>query len=47
MQVETIVRAADMGVRKVYFPLGAYLAVYVRPFFPDLVDWFVKRKARL
>jgi len=44
---EVILEAADRRLRKVYFPLNAYLGVYLRPFLPDLVDFFAKRRARL
>uniref|UniRef100_A0A0G4HPJ3 Uncharacterized protein n=1 Tax=Chromera velia CCMP2878 TaxID=1169474 RepID=A0A0G4HPJ3_9ALVE len=36
--VDTIMLAADKRARKVMFPLRAYVAVYVRPFIPDLID---------
>lgn len=39
--------AADRRARKIFFPLKAYLAVYVRPFFPDLVDLGFKKSAKL
>eukprot|EP00455_Lapot_gusevi_P028853 TRINITY_DN3090_c0_g1_i3.p1 TRINITY_DN3090_c0_g1~~TRINITY_DN3090_c0_g1_i3.p1 ORF type:complete len:298 (-),score=33.52 TRINITY_DN3090_c0_g1_i3:34-927(-) len=42
-----IVDAADRRLRKVYFPFSAYFGVYARPFFPDFVDYFAKRRARL
>lgn len=29
---------------QVFFPLGAYIAVYLRPFFPDYVDGKLKKK---
>ena len=45
--VDVIMDAIDHGRRKVYFPLAAYVAVYIRPFFPELVDWNAKRKAKL
>eukprot|EP00474_Spongospora_subterranea_P003255 CRZ03713.1 hypothetical protein [Spongospora subterranea] len=44
---KVIVDAADRRLRKVYFPFKAYLGVYLRPFFPDLVDKQIKRKAKL
>jgi short-subunit dehydrogenase len=42
-----IVDAADRGLRKVYFPFSAFFGVYIRPFFPDFVDFFAQRKAKL
>ena len=42
-----IVDAADRKLRKVYFPLNAFLGVYARPFLPDVVDYFAKKKAKL
>jgi len=42
-----VVEAADRRLRKVYFPLKAYLGVYARPFVPDLVDYFAKKAAKL
>lgn len=40
-------RAADKRARKVMFPLYSYLAVYVRPLLPGLVDPLIKRAAKL
>ena len=40
-----IVDAADHRIRKIYFPLKAYAAIYLRPFLPDAVDWLVGREA--
>eukprot|EP01017_Pseudomicrothorax_dubius_P024347 TRINITY_DN2588_c0_g1_i1.p1 TRINITY_DN2588_c0_g1~~TRINITY_DN2588_c0_g1_i1.p1 ORF type:complete len:178 (+),score=29.08 TRINITY_DN2588_c0_g1_i1:65-598(+) len=45
--VKTIVDAADRRARKIYFPMKTYLAVYLRPFFPDFVDGRLKRYAKL
>ncbi|KNC46911.1 uncharacterized protein AMSG_03342 [Thecamonas trahens ATCC 50062] len=45
--LDHVMDAIDHGRRKVYFPFLAYLAVYIRPFFPELVDWNAKRKAKL
>eukprot|EP00742_Colponemidia_sp_Colp-10_P006225 GILJ01006669.1.p1 GENE.GILJ01006669.1~~GILJ01006669.1.p1 ORF type:complete len:275 (+),score=33.51 GILJ01006669.1:95-919(+) len=42
-----IVEAADRRARKLYFPTKAYLAVYIRPFFPDFVDPLLKRASKL
>ena len=42
-----IIDAADRKLRKVYFPFSAFIGVYIRPFFPDLVDFFAQRKAKL
>eukprot|EP01087_Luapelamoeba_hula_P015616 TRINITY_DN4690_c1_g1_i1.p1 TRINITY_DN4690_c1_g1~~TRINITY_DN4690_c1_g1_i1.p1 ORF type:complete len:136 (+),score=29.79 TRINITY_DN4690_c1_g1_i1:90-497(+) len=42
---ELIMDAADQGKRKVILTLTGKLAVAMRPFFPDLVDSFVRRKA--
>jgi short-subunit dehydrogenase len=42
-----IVDAADKELRKVFFPFSAFFGVYVRPFFPDFVDFFAQRKAKL
>jgi short-subunit dehydrogenase len=44
---EVIIEAADRRFRKVYFPLKAYLGIYVRPFFPDIVDVFATQQAKL
>ena len=38
-----VVDAADHRMRKIYFPMKAYAAVYLRPFLPDLVDAMVSR----
>ncbi|KAL8435094.1 hypothetical protein ACSSS7_002684 [Eimeria intestinalis] len=45
--VDYIMKAADKRARKVIFPRYSYLAVYVRPFLPDLIDPFIKRAAKL
>ncbi|KAL8271084.1 hypothetical protein Esti_005001 [Eimeria stiedai] len=45
--VDYIMKAADKRAQKVMFPLYSYLAVYVRPFLPDLIDPFIKRAAKL
>eukprot|EP00921_Rhytidocystis_pertsovi_P024222 GHVQ01038919.1.p1 GENE.GHVQ01038919.1~~GHVQ01038919.1.p1 ORF type:complete len:337 (-),score=27.03 GHVQ01038919.1:830-1840(-) len=45
--VDYIMLAADKRARKVMFPLNSYLAVYVRPFFPDMVDPLLKRASKL
>lgn len=45
--VKVILDAADRRARKVFFPLKAYLAVYVRPFFPDFVDTRMRRASKL
>jgi hypothetical protein len=42
-----IVEAADRRLRKVYFPLKAYLAAYIRPFVPDLIDDITRKKSKL
>lgn len=42
-----IIDAADNKLRKVYFPFSSFFGVYLRPFFPDFVDFFAKRKAKL
>lgn len=39
--------AIDRRARKVFFPFKAYMAVYVRPILPDLVDSFLRNKANL
>ena len=39
--------AADRKARKIFFPLKVYLAAYVRPIFPDLVDRKLKAAAKL
>ena len=44
---KTIMEAADRRGRKIFFPFMAYLAVYVRPFFPDYVDKKFKKLAKL
>ena len=36
--VETIIFAADRRLKKVYFPLKVYMAIFLRPFLPDLID---------
>jgi len=45
--VKTILEATDRRARKVFFPFKSYAAVYVRPFFPDLVDRHLKEAAKL
>lgn len=42
-----IVDAADKELRKVFFPFSAFFGVYLRPFFPDFVDFYAQRKAKL
>ncbi|EAR97259.1 enoyl-(acyl carrier) reductase (macronuclear) [Tetrahymena thermophila SB210] len=44
---DTIILAADKRARKVFFPRQAYLAAYIRPFFPDYVDNKLKKFAKL
>jgi len=39
--------AVDRRARKIYFPLKPYLLVYIRPFFPDIMDYFLKKNAKL
>lgn len=36
--VDIIMLAADKRARKVFFPLKAYIAAYLRPILPDFVD---------
>ncbi|CDJ60147.1 hypothetical protein, conserved [Eimeria maxima] len=45
--VDYILKAADKRARKVMFPLYSYLAVYIRPLLPGIVDPFIKRAAKL
>jgi len=45
--VKTILEASDRRARKVFFPMKAYIAVYVRPFFPNFVDYYLKQAAKL
>ena len=47
LRPSVIIDAADRKLRKVYFPFSAFIGVYIRPFFPDLVDFFAQRKAKL
>ncbi len=42
-----IMEAIDRRARKVFFPIKAYMAVYVRPFFPDLVDGLLLKKPNI
>ena len=39
--------ATDRRGRKIFFPLKAYLAVYLRPFLPDYVDNKFKKASKL
>lgn len=39
---QTIIQGADRRVRKLFFPTTSYIASYVRPFFPDIVDHYVR-----
>jgi short-subunit dehydrogenase len=45
--VKIIIEAADRKARRIYFPLRAYIGVYLRPFFPDIVDHFALKEAKL
>lgn len=45
--VNTVMEAADRRGRKIFFPLKAYLAVYLRPFFPDYVDNKFRKASKL
>ena len=45
--VKIIIEATDRKARRIYFPFRAYIGVYLRPFFPDLVDHFALREAKL
>lgn len=45
--VKTIIEATDRKARKIYFPLRAYIGIYLRPFFPDIVDHFALKEAKL
>lgn len=45
--VKIIIEAADRKVRRIYFPFRAYIGVYLRPFFPDIVDHFALKEAKL
>eukprot|EP00386_Alphamonas_edax_P011419 GDKI01036173.1.p1 GENE.GDKI01036173.1~~GDKI01036173.1.p1 ORF type:complete len:409 (-),score=97.99 GDKI01036173.1:366-1592(-) len=45
--VDVIMLAADKRARKVMFPFKNYMGVYIRPFFPDLVDPFIKQASKL
>ncbi len=42
-----IIEAADRRLRKVYFPLSSYVAAYLRPFFPDFVDYYAHKRSKL
>eukprot|EP01016_Furgasonia_blochmanni_P040510 TRINITY_DN5179_c0_g2_i3.p1 TRINITY_DN5179_c0_g2~~TRINITY_DN5179_c0_g2_i3.p1 ORF type:complete len:178 (+),score=24.66 TRINITY_DN5179_c0_g2_i3:248-781(+) len=42
--VKIILEAADRRARKIYFPLKPYIAVYLRPFFPDVVDHLLRKE---
>jgi len=44
---DVIMEAADLHLRKVFFPLMTFLGVYARPFLPDIVDALAIRKSRL
>ena len=44
---KTVVFAADRRMRKVYFPLKPYIAVYLRPFLPDLIDKQFKKHSSM
>ena len=39
--------AADRKMRKVHFPWKAYMAVYLRPFLPKLIDKQFKKHSKL
>ena len=45
--VRDIISATDRRARKIFFPFKAYFAVYIRPFFPDIIDKVFKRAAKL
>eukprot|EP01066_Platyproteum_vivax_P011325 Platyproteum_vivax@DN5138_c0_g1_i1.p1 len=45
--VSIIMLAADKRARKVMFPVTAYLAVYLRPLLPDVVDPLIRKAAKL
>lgn len=45
--VKYIMLAADKRARKIFFPLKAYTAVYLRPFFPDFIDKKLRASAKL
>ncbi|MES1907654.1 MAG: hypothetical protein MHM6MM_000732 [Cercozoa sp. M6MM] len=40
-----VIEAADRRLRKVFFPIRIYASAYLRPFWPDFVDYFVNRAA--
>ena len=42
-----IVDAADRRLRKAFFPLNSFLASYLRPIIPDLMDALILRRAKL
>lgn len=42
-----IVEAADKRVKKAYFPLKSSIAVYLRPFFPRLLNPIIRRSSKL
>ncbi len=36
--IDVILKAIDCRMRKIFFPAKAWLANYVRPLFPDVID---------
>eukprot|EP00920_Eleutheroschizon_duboscqi_P014727 GHVT01034129.1.p1 GENE.GHVT01034129.1~~GHVT01034129.1.p1 ORF type:complete len:214 (-),score=22.68 GHVT01034129.1:349-990(-) len=45
--VDYVMLAADKRARKVTFPLSSYLAIYLRPLVPDVVDQLLKAASKL
>lgn len=44
---DAIVDATDRRLRKAFFPFKSWLAAYVRPLFPDIVDDMIRKRASL
>jgi short-subunit dehydrogenase len=45
--IDVILKAIDCRMRKIFFPSKAWLANYVRPLFPDVIDRKLYNMAKL
>lgn len=44
---DAIIDAADRRLRKAFFPFKSFLASYLRPLVPDLIDGMIRKRAAL
>jgi hypothetical protein len=45
--IDVILKAIDVRMRKIFFPTKAWIANYIRPIFPDVIDRKLYAMAKL